>query len=112
MITYTNNDVSMNPPIDRDVKNNIIDFSLPFVIDVQTIRCVLLVAACEADVSFCFPGGEITQASELAGERRSAPGASKDWGEVPALAVSIPSCTFLVTHARKLFLIANKFAKS
>ena len=78
MSKNVNNDVSMNPPIDRDVKNNIIDFSLPFVIDVQTIRCVLLVAACEADVSFCFPGGEITQASELAGERRSAPGASKE----------------------------------
>ena len=37
--------------------------------------------ACVAAVSFLFPG-EIKQASEKAGERRSMPGWAKNWGEV------------------------------
>lgn len=38
--------------------------------------------ACKADVSYSFPGGEIEQVSEQAGERRSMPVVRKKQGEV------------------------------
>jgi len=38
--------------------------------------------ACKADVSYSFPGGEIEQVSEQAGERRSMPVVRKKRGEV------------------------------